>query len=116
MNESTPPIDIKLFALALLSGASPKALLAKFGPTPDEDLPIDPTDADLESIYGSRILPTIGICKYLASDDELTDETIDHMELALERDYQIKAPFFITSIRDRENGKLTLRYFYLERE
>lgn len=109
-------MDLKLFATALLSGASPKALLAEFGATPEEDLPIDPSGADLESIRGSRILPTLAICKYLASDDDLTDEIIDSMELALERDYKIAAPFYITSMRDRKNGRLQVSYFYLERE
>ena len=109
-------MDLKIFATALLSGTSPKALLAEFGPTPGEDLPIDPTGADFDSIRGSRILPTMGVCKYLASDDDLTDEIIDSMELSLERDYKIESPFFISSVRDRVEGKLLVRYFYLDKE
>jgi hypothetical protein len=116
MNEQTPYTDTKLFAEALLSGASLKALHAEFGLTAEEDLPIDPSGADLESIRGSRILPTPGVCQYLASDDDLTNETIDSMEIALERDYRIPAPFFITSMRKRSKGKLSVRYFYLDRE
>lgn len=116
MKDSSPDSDLKLFAEALLSGASLKALHAEFGLTEEEDLPIDPTGADLESIIGRRILPTPGVCQYLASDDDLTTETTDSMELALERDYRIPAPYFIAPMRKRTKGKLSVRYFYLDRE
>lgn len=113
-----PSMDIKTFARALLDGTSPTALLAEFGPDAGDDLPIDPTGTDdLDSLRGSRILPTIGICRYLASDDPLTNTAIDSMELALERDYGITAPFFITSMRSgREGHNLSIDYFYLEKE
>lgn len=116
MNHETPSADMKLFAKALLSGISFDALRAEFGLTAEEDLPIDPTGENFEFIRGSRIPPTPGVCQYLASDDELTDEIIDSMELALERDYRITAPFFITSMRDCAEGRLQVRYFYLESE
>ncbi len=38
------------------------------------------------------------------------------MELALECDYRIAAPFFIISMRERTKGKLQIRYFYFESE
>jgi hypothetical protein len=116
MNEQTPSTEMKLFAEALLSGVSLNALAAEFGSTAEEDLPIDPSGADLESIRCSRILPSPGVCQHLASDDDLTDEIIDSMELALERDYRIPAPYFITSMRERTKGVIQVTYFYLDRE
>jgi len=116
MSNQTPPNNIRLFAEALLSGISLEALIADFRLEPEDDLPIDPTGADLESICGSRILPTIAICNYLATEDELSHETIDSMEIAMEKAYGIQAPFFITSMRGHFKGKLMVEYFYLLNE
>jgi len=114
--------DIKQFAKALLAGThSPEALLAAFSAGPGQGLPVDPTNAtpdDLERLRGSKIIPTRGVCSYLASDDVLTNDTINQMELSLERDYGIKSPWCITSMVSgtEEKGNLAVEYFYLERE
>jgi hypothetical protein len=113
MNNQTPPNNIRLFAEALLSGMPLDALIADSRLEPEDDLPIDPTGADLESICGSRILPTTAICNYLAIEDELTHATIDSMEIAMEKAYGIQAPFFITSMRGHFEGKPQVEYFYL---
>lgn len=109
--------DLKLFATALLSGRALEAVIAEFGAGPDDEQPVSLAGlTDLGPLRGSKVLPTLGVCQYLASDDDLTDDIIDHMDLALERDYQIKAPFFITSHRTREDDRLQVAYFYLDAE
>ena len=112
--------DLKLFAKALLAGThSPEALMAEFGPGLGEDQPVDLTNAtpeDLERLHGSKILPTRGVCSYLASDDVLTHSIIDQMERALENDYKLQHPWFITAFRKHKNDNLTVAYFYLEHE
>lgn len=108
--------DLKLFAEALLSGRSLDNVIAEFGAGPDEDLPVSLIGVtDLEPLRGRKVLPTIGVCKYLAVEDELTHVIIDSMEIAIERDYGIKAPYFITSLRiEGEHPKVA--HFYLDRE
>lgn len=111
--------DLKLFATALLSGRSLDAVIAEFGPGPDEDMPISLTGVSsdaLEDLRGSKVIPTPGVCRYLASDDDLTHDIIDNMEIALERDYCVPAPFYITSHRTRDGGSLKVAYFYLDKE
>lgn len=120
MIQSPPTMfDLKLFATALLSGRSLDAVIAEFGPGPGEDMPISLAGVSpdaLEDLRGSKVLPTAGVCQYLATDDDLTDSIIDNMELALERDYGISAPFFITSHRLRSEQGLKVDYFFLDRE
>lgn len=110
------PFDLKLFAQALLSGRSLDAVIAEFGVDPEADLPVSLEGVtDLEPLHGRKVLPTTGVCKYLATDDELTHAIIDSMELALEHDYGVKPPFFITSHRiEGEHPKVA--HFYLDRE
>jgi hypothetical protein len=89
------------------------------GLQPDPDLPVClatiPPDQWIEN---SKVLPTPAIARYLESDDTLTDHTIDMMELAIEKAYQVSEPWCIVSIRDGAEGQgnLAVRYFYLLRE
>jgi hypothetical protein len=43
----------------------------------------------------TKILPTPGVQKYLDTGDTLTYHTIEMMERAMERDYQVEAPWYI---------------------
>jgi hypothetical protein len=105
--------DIIALAKTIFAGThSIEALRAEFE-MPDNEF------ADLSSVLpdqlaafeGFKVLPTPAVCKYLATGDELSTETIDSMEIALERDYNIQAPWFITSVRGP--GGKSLEYFYL---
>ena len=121
MNISPPMApDLRLFAQALLSGRPLESIIAEFGALPEEDQPVSLAGADpaaLESLVGSKVIPTESICKYLASDDDMTHAMIDSMELALERDCGVAAPFFITSRRENlPNGFCKPTYFYLDKE
>ena len=71
-----------------------------------------------EWVNNCKVLPTPAIQRYIASDDALDDHTIDMMELALEKNYNVAAPWCITSIRSGsvENGDLAVDYFYLLKE
>lgn len=67
----------------------------------------------------TKLLPTPGIQRYLDSDDILTPHTIEMMELAMERDYGVKAPWYVTSVVpffDKETEAPVVEYFYLGRE
>lgn len=108
-------MDIDLFAKALLSTRKFDDIFAEFGEVDDPGIILE-AGADLEALLGSKILPTKGVCKYLASDDELDHKIIDNMELALERDYGVKAPYYITSMRSTKNGRHQVDYFYLGKE
>lgn len=116
MIQAPPMHDIRLFAKALLAGThSIAALRAEFctGEDPLVDL-TGFTEEQLAAHDNCKVLPTPAICRYLAAEDELSDATIDSMELALERDYNIRPPWFIGSFRSNK-GK-ALDYFYLLRE
>lgn len=66
----------------------------------------------------TEVIPPPSILRYLASDDTLTDHTIDMMELAIEKAYKVTSPWFITSTRSgsAENGDLKVKRFTLMRE
>ncbi len=114
--------DRNLFAEVLLAGAhSLEALRAEFGAGPGEDGEINLASVEpdaFDSLRGSKVMPIPGVKAYLATDDELTNESINLMEQAMEKAYHVQAPFFITSMRDGSEKKETLRvkYFYLDRE
>jgi len=63
----------------------------------------------------TKILPTPGIQKYLDSGDALTYHTIEMMELAMERDYQVEDPWFIIATVPfcKEGEAPVVEYFYL---
>ena len=109
----------KLFAETLLAGThSPAALKAEFGAVDDSAIDLSTiAPADLAAYQGRPVQPTSGIASYLASGDPLTDDAINSMELALEREYRIEAPYFITSKRVGTSSKdLKVIHFYLDIE
>ena len=114
--------DEKLFAETLLAGChSLEALRAEFGALPGEDGELNLAEVDpsqLENHRGSKVRPIPGVKLYLQSGDDLTNQAINSMELAMEKAYQVQPPFFITTMRDGEEAKksLQVRYFYLDRE
>lgn len=86
---------------------------------PDPDLPVClatvPQDQWEDNV---KVMATPAVQRYLDSGDTLTDHTIDMAELALEKAYQVTAPWCVVSIRTgREaDGDLAVKYFYLLRE
>jgi hypothetical protein len=110
----------QLFAQTLLQGAhSLEALRAEFGAGPGEDEEINLAAVDpatFDELRGSKVMPIPGVKLYLESGDDLTGQTCDLMEQAMETAYQVKPPFFITSMRGTKNGKITVDYFYLDKE
>lgn len=113
--------DEKLFIETLLAGAhSLDTLRAEFGASPGEDMEVnlaEATPADFGNLRGSKIRPIPGVRLYLDSGDELTDRAIDMMEEAMETAYQVKAPYYITSMREGEEGTdLRVLYFYLDQD
>ena len=105
-------------AEAILAGThSPLSLKAEFGAADDEAIDLATHPASLAELQGRKILPTTGIASYLASGDLLTDESINSMEVSLEREFRVEPPFFITSKRSGTSGKnLKVEHFYLDRE
>jgi hypothetical protein len=105
------------FIKALIDGKhSIHALQAEFS---SDDPMINLAELSPESLaelHGSRITPPEPITRYLASGDEITDYTIDQMELAMETAAALKPPFYITSMRSGEGTARTVDYFYLEKE
>lgn len=111
-----PVYDPKTFAQALLAGTPLGKLIAEFGALPEEDRAIDLSTVAPEtfpSIIGSKVLPTPGVAKYLATDDILTNATINLIEQSMERDYAIPTGFAITSHRTGKGKNFKLHYFYL---
>lgn len=111
----------RLFAEALLAGThSFKTLQAEFGLSHDEDQAIDLSSITLEdraTYLSKKVLPTSGIARYLACGDLLTNEAINAMETAMEKEFKVEEPYFITSMRSGREGKdLKVDYFYLEIE
>jgi hypothetical protein len=104
---------------ALLAGThSIKAICDEFC-TPDTREPVDLTgrsQAEIADLAQSLhpILPTPDVAKYLASGDVLTDKTINSMEIAIETQYGIKAPYYVDSRRTRSGTTVTLDGFFLD--
>jgi hypothetical protein len=84
------------------------------GYVPDLDLPLSLSNIPIEQWPDlSKVIPTSGIQAYLASGDQLTNFTIDMMELAMERDYGVTMPWFIDCERTgrEEDGNLKVDCF-----
>lgn len=89
------------------------------GLQPDPDLPVCLASFPPEAwVDCCKVLPTPAVQRYLDSGDTLTNHAIDMMELALERDYGVSAPWCVVSHRKgREaDGTLAVDYFYLLQE
>jgi len=56
--------------------------------------------------------------RYLDSEDELTGHTVNMMEEALERFYQVEEPWFLAAhcTGTEEAKNLKVEYFYIDRE
>jgi hypothetical protein len=69
-------------------------------------------------VNGTQVIPPPAIERYLASGDILTDHTIDMMELAMEKAFGVKSPWYISSLRDgtEEDGNLSVSRFVLQLE
>lgn len=89
------------------------------GYKPDPDLPVCLANVPRNQWEDNvKVLATPAVQRYLDSDDTLTNHIIDMMELAMEKAYQVTAPWCITSIRTggERKGDLAVKYFYLLRE
>lgn len=122
MNPKHPPSEETASLIDALANSDPAELekwLSSQGFPDHPDDPVCLASVPPESwVDNCKVLPTPAIQRYVASDDTLTNHTIDMMELALEKAYQIAAPWCITSMRSgsEENGNLAVDYFYLLKE
>lgn len=94
--------------------------LASQGHEPFDDSPVCLANIPQEAwMENTNVLPTPAIQKYLDSGDVLTPHTIEMMELAMERDYGVKAPWYITSevpYYNKETEAPVVQNFYLGKE
>jgi hypothetical protein len=122
MNPKALPSEVTISLIDALSNSDPEELekwfLSQGFPAHPDDpvcLASFPTEA---WVNNCKVLPTPAIQRYIESEDVLNNHTIDMMELALEKNYNVAAPWCITSMRSgsEENGDLAVDYFYLLKE
>lgn len=123
MNPKRELSDDEVMMLDAMSSNDPAAWdnwLTLQGYEPFDDRPICLANVpQSEWTNNTKILPTPGIQKYLDSGDTLTPHTIEMMELAMERDYAVEPPWYITSVvpfYDKETESPVVEYFYLGKE
>lgn len=111
MTPSSPSPEVERFLEYLRSrGIDPDEQ-----PEASQDLAAIPVS---EWTEGMLVTPTPAILRYLATDDILTQETIDIMETVIERAANVTAPWFVTSRREGSVHQCNLRVvnFHLLRD
>lgn len=112
MKQKRIPDQYELKMLNALFSPNPAAWdqwVKSQGIQPDQDLPICLANLPQDQwIPFSKVLPPPDIQRYIDSDDDLTNHTIDMMELAMERDYKVTEPWYINCERTGSEKDLTL--------
>ena len=117
--KSIPSKEASALLDALMNSAELEKWLLSQGLSDYPDDPVClsllPSDAWVDN---GKVLPIPAIQRSIESDDILSNHTIDMMELALEKSYNVSAPWCITSMLkgSEENGDLAVEYFYLLKE
>lgn len=107
-----PPDDVEFRRVLISIGIDPDEDFSDLAP---EDLSAIPQDQWEDCTH---LVPPAPILRYLESGDTLTHHTIDMMELAMEKAYQVSSPWYISSTRDgsEDAGTLQVRHFALMRD